>query len=131
MTSGRDILLSGTSILQRAILRAGNENTQLIVFEGLPHAFWNDALPESRKLRGIWRSFSMKNWENDGGCGGTERFERAGNLPICAVLRFTLRAKAYFLARRRFMDRIKYQHIAKTAAQGSHGMPCGCGGTDG
>jgi epsilon-lactone hydrolase len=50
VTSGRDILLSGTSILQRAFLRAGNDNTELIVFEGLPHAFWNDAnLPESKE----------------------------------------------------------------------------------
>lgn len=53
VTSGRDILLSGTSILQRAFLRAGNDNTQLIVFEGLPHAFWNDAnLPESKEAYG-------------------------------------------------------------------------------
>lgn len=50
ITSGRDILLSGTSILHRAFLRAGNDNDQLIVFEGLPHAFWNDAaLPESKE----------------------------------------------------------------------------------
>lgn len=50
VTSGRDILLSGTTILHRAFLRAGNDNDQLIVFEGLPHAFWNDAaLPESKE----------------------------------------------------------------------------------
>lgn len=50
ITSGRDILLSGTSILHRAFLRAGNDNDQLIVFEGLPHAFWNNAaLPESKE----------------------------------------------------------------------------------
>jgi epsilon-lactone hydrolase len=50
ITSGRDILLSGTSILHRAFLRAGNDNAQLIVFEGLPHAFWNNAaLPESKE----------------------------------------------------------------------------------
>jgi epsilon-lactone hydrolase len=50
ITSGRDILLSGTTILHRAFLRAGNDNDQLIVFEGLPHAFWNNAaLPESKE----------------------------------------------------------------------------------
>jgi epsilon-lactone hydrolase len=50
ITSGRDLLLSGTSILHRAFLRAGNDNDQLIVFEGLPHAFWNNAaLPESKE----------------------------------------------------------------------------------
>jgi epsilon-lactone hydrolase len=50
ITSGRDLLLSGTTILHRAFLRAGNDNDQLIVFEGLPHAFWNNAsLPESKE----------------------------------------------------------------------------------
>jgi monoterpene epsilon-lactone hydrolase len=49
ISSERDMLLSGTTILDRAFLRAGDP-TQLIVFEGLPHAFWNDvSLPESRK----------------------------------------------------------------------------------
>ncbi|HTW47531.1 MAG TPA: alpha/beta hydrolase [Acidobacteriaceae bacterium] len=53
ITSGRDILLSGTSILDRAFLRAGNDNDRLIVFEGLPHAFWNNAaLPESKEAYG-------------------------------------------------------------------------------
>lgn len=49
LTSGRDILLSGTSNLDRAFLRAGDHPT-LIVFDALPHAFWNDAsLPESKE----------------------------------------------------------------------------------
>ncbi len=49
MTSGRDLLLSGTTILQRAFLRAGGE-APLVVFEALPHAFWNDpSLPETRE----------------------------------------------------------------------------------
>ncbi len=49
ITSGRDLLLSGTTILDRAYLRAGVE-TQLIVFEALPHAFWNNPmLPESKE----------------------------------------------------------------------------------
>ncbi len=49
VTSTRDMLLSGTTTLHRAFLRAG-ANARLIVFEALPHAFWEDAaLPESRE----------------------------------------------------------------------------------
>jgi acetyl esterase/lipase len=49
ITSERDLLLSGTTILHRAFLNAGVD-AHLIVFEGLPHAFWNDPeLPESRE----------------------------------------------------------------------------------
>lgn len=52
ISSERDLLLSGTTILDRAFLRASDQ-TQLIVFEGLPHAFWNDvSLPESREAYG-------------------------------------------------------------------------------
>ena len=41
------MLLSGTTLLHRAFLRAGVD-ARLIVFEGLAHAFWNDvSLPES------------------------------------------------------------------------------------
>ena len=47
VTSGRDLLLSGTTDLHRAFLRAGDD-ARLMVFDGLPHAFWYDpALPES------------------------------------------------------------------------------------
>ena len=57
ITSGRDMLLSGTTILQRAFLRAGDE-TQLVVFEALPHAFWNDpALPETKEADEIMAHF--------------------------------------------------------------------------
>lgn len=58
ITSGRDMLLSGTTILHRAFLRAGNDNAQLVVFEGLSHAFWNDAtLPESKEADGLMARF--------------------------------------------------------------------------
>lgn len=61
ITSGRDILLSGTTILQRAFLRAGNDDAELVVFEGLPHAFWNDAtLPESKEADGIMAHFFLR-----------------------------------------------------------------------
>jgi acetyl esterase/lipase len=61
ITSGRDLLLSGTAILQRAFLRAGDDDAQLVVFEGLPHAFWNDAtLPESKEADGIMARFFLR-----------------------------------------------------------------------
>lgn len=57
ITSGRDILLSGTTILQRAFLRDGVD-ARLVVFEALPHAFWNNAeLPESKEAYGIMVKF--------------------------------------------------------------------------
>lgn len=60
ITSERDLLLSGTTILHRAFLRAGVD-AQLIVFEGLPHAFWNDPyLPESKDADRIMASFFAK-----------------------------------------------------------------------
>jgi acetyl esterase/lipase len=57
ITSGRDLLLSGTTILHRAYLRGG-VNAELVVFEALPHAFWNNpALPESREADQIMAGF--------------------------------------------------------------------------
>jgi acetyl esterase/lipase len=57
ITSGRDLLLSGTTILHRAFLRAGAD-AHLVVFEALPHAFWNDVdLPESREADEIMGRF--------------------------------------------------------------------------
>jgi len=60
ITSGRDLLLSGTTILHRAYLRAGVD-AQLVVFEALPHAFWNNpALPESKEADQIMAAFFDK-----------------------------------------------------------------------
>ncbi len=57
ITSGRDLLLSGTTILHRAYLRAGVE-AQLVVFEALPHAFWNNPeLPESKEADALMAKF--------------------------------------------------------------------------
>lgn len=57
ITSGRDLLLSGTTILHRAYLRAGVD-AQLVVFEALSHAFWNNpALPESQEADQIMARF--------------------------------------------------------------------------
>jgi acetyl esterase/lipase len=47
ITSGRDLLLSGTANLHRAFLNAGND-ARLIVYDALPHAFWySTKLPEA------------------------------------------------------------------------------------
>jgi acetyl esterase/lipase len=57
MTSTRDMLLSDTTILHRAFLRAGVD-ASLVVFEGLNHCFWyNPDLPESREANGIMAKF--------------------------------------------------------------------------
>src|ERR1700722_2899129 len=49
VTSTRDLLLSDTSILHRALLRAGDDS-QLVVYEALPHAFWyHFQLPETKE----------------------------------------------------------------------------------
>ncbi len=61
ITSERDLLLSGTTILHRAFLRAGDEDARLIVFDGLPHAFWNDArVPESQEADASMAQFFTK-----------------------------------------------------------------------
>jgi epsilon-lactone hydrolase len=63
ITSGRDLLLSGTTILHRAYLRAGVD-AQLVVYEALPHAFWNNpALPESKEAHQLMANFLAKHLE--------------------------------------------------------------------
>jgi epsilon-lactone hydrolase len=60
ITSGRDLLLSGTTILHRHFYEAGVD-AQLVVFEALPHAFWNNvSLPESREAYKIMADFFDK-----------------------------------------------------------------------
>ena len=61
VTSTRDILLSGTTIFHRALLQAGNDS-QLVVFEALPHAFWyHFQLPETREaLESMAKFFDAK-----------------------------------------------------------------------
>jgi len=57
ITSTRDLLLSGTTILHRAFLRSGVD-ARLVVFEALPHAFWYDYhLPETKEALNIMASF--------------------------------------------------------------------------
>jgi epsilon-lactone hydrolase len=57
VTSTRDLLLSNTSIFHRALLRA-DVNSQLVVFEALPHAFWyHFQLPETKEALQIMANF--------------------------------------------------------------------------
>ncbi|MGO8792706.1 MAG: alpha/beta hydrolase [Terriglobia bacterium] len=61
VTSTRDLLLSGTSDLHRALLRAG-VHAELVVFDALPHAFWYDYhLPETKEALDIMARFFDKN----------------------------------------------------------------------
>ncbi len=57
LTSGRDLLLSNTVNLHRAFVNAG-VNAQLVVFDGLWHAFWNEwELPESQEAHHLMADF--------------------------------------------------------------------------
>jgi epsilon-lactone hydrolase len=57
VTSTRDILLSGTTIFHRALLEAGNDS-RLVVFEALPHAFWyHFEFPETKEALEIMAKF--------------------------------------------------------------------------
>jgi acetyl esterase/lipase len=57
VTSTRDILLSGTTIFHRALLQAGDDS-QLVVFEALPHAFWyHFQLPETKEALELMAKF--------------------------------------------------------------------------
>jgi epsilon-lactone hydrolase len=60
VTSGRDLLLSGTVNLHRAFLHAGVD-AQLIVFDALPHAFWYDPhMPEAIEANHMMADFFVK-----------------------------------------------------------------------
>lgn len=60
LTSNRDLLLSGTVNLHRAFVKAGVD-AQLIVFDGLHHAFWNEfKLPESIEAHHMMAAFFEK-----------------------------------------------------------------------
>jgi acetyl esterase/lipase len=60
VTSGRDLLLSGTVNLERAYLLAGDD-AHLVVYDALPHAFWYDPrLPEAIEANHIMAAFFVK-----------------------------------------------------------------------
>ncbi|MBZ5682037.1 MAG: alpha/beta hydrolase [Acidobacteriia bacterium] len=57
VTSTRDLLLSDTATLHRALLSAGDD-AQLVVFEALPHAFWyHFQLPETKEALALMAKF--------------------------------------------------------------------------
>jgi acetyl esterase/lipase len=60
ITSGRDLLLSGTANLHRAFLHA-RVDARLVVFDALPHAFWYDPkLPEAIEANHMMADFFVK-----------------------------------------------------------------------
>jgi pimeloyl-ACP methyl ester carboxylesterase len=60
ITSGRDMLLSGTVNLHRAYVNAGVD-ARLVVFDALPHAFWYDsALPEAIEANHMMADFFVQ-----------------------------------------------------------------------
>ena len=60
VTSGRDLLLSGTVNLHRAYLLAGVD-ARLVVYDALPHAFWYDPkLPEAIEANHLMADFFVK-----------------------------------------------------------------------
>jgi monoterpene epsilon-lactone hydrolase len=60
VTSGRDLLLSGTANLHRAYLLAGVD-ARLVVYDGLAHAFWYDPrLPEAIEANHLMADFFVK-----------------------------------------------------------------------
>jgi acetyl esterase/lipase len=60
ITSGRDLLLSGTVNLHRAYLLAGVD-ARLVVYDALPHAFWYDPqLPEAIEANHIMANFFVQ-----------------------------------------------------------------------
>ncbi len=60
VTSGRDLLLSGTINLHRAFLNAGVD-ARLVVFDALPHAFWYDStLPEAIEANHLMADFFVQ-----------------------------------------------------------------------
>jgi monoterpene epsilon-lactone hydrolase len=60
ITSGRDLLLSGTVNLHRAYLKAGVD-ARLVVFDALAHAFWYDStLPEAIEANRMMADFFVQ-----------------------------------------------------------------------
>lgn len=57
VSSTRDLLLSNTSIFHLALLKAGADS-QLLVYEALPHAFWyHFQLPETKEVLQLMANF--------------------------------------------------------------------------
>jgi acetyl esterase/lipase len=66
VTSTRDFLLSSTSIFSRALTEKGVD-ARLVVFDGLPHAFWAYmAIPESDQVNELMARFFKDKLETAG-----------------------------------------------------------------
>jgi len=66
VTSGRDLLLSGTANLHRAFLHAGVD-ARLVLFDALPHAFWYDPnMPEALEANHMMADFFVKELNKSG-----------------------------------------------------------------
>jgi len=66
VTSGRDLLLSGTANLHRAFLHAGVD-ARLVLFDALPHAFWYDPnMPEAIEANHMMADFFVKELNKSG-----------------------------------------------------------------
>src|SRR4051812_46475988 len=64
ITSGRDLLLSGSVNLHRAYLNAGVD-ARLVVFDALAHAFWYDStLPEAIEANKMMADFFVQQLKN-------------------------------------------------------------------
>jgi epsilon-lactone hydrolase len=67
ITSGRDLLLSGTANLHRAFLHAGVD-ARLVLFDALPHAFWYDPnMPEAIEANHMMADFFVREVNKSGG----------------------------------------------------------------
>ena len=59
LSSTRDMMLSSTTVLHRAFLRAGVD-ARLVIFEALNHGFWYEAgLPESKEANELIAAFFL------------------------------------------------------------------------
>jgi acetyl esterase/lipase len=80
ITSGRDLLLSGTVNLHRAFLNAGVD-ARLIVYDGLPHAFWySTKLPEALEANHAMAKFFLEQLKKQS--PATARREPASPRPL-------------------------------------------------
>jgi acetyl esterase/lipase len=67
VTSTRDILLSPTSIFARKLLERGVD-ARLVVFDGLPHAFWAYmTIPETDEANALMARFLKERLAPPGG----------------------------------------------------------------
>lgn len=73
LSGTRDPLLSATALFQRALLRAGVDSN-LVVFEGMPHAHWGWLdIPETDEAFDVMASFFLRHWAAQGSTEGSDQ----------------------------------------------------------